>query len=305
MKKSPFAVNSSLSSADKFELLFSPRRTVKGLRSFNESGSVHGFAPHFKKKLVTQRTAAEKYVVKSTPLAAKQSYVKSSPPASVSKDNVKNVSPQKSYPAVFESKEKVKKVSPTLQPVVESTVTRPNSQADEPQPSLTSKTPQTLSSEKSPCVVPSLMDITFSREKVFAFEQFLQQKYHRTASVPVSYQIASISIPLCSIINNLHHLMLYLTRQFNLPITLPILTLSHHPSLNLLYTISNPTSHLYQSSSTHKPVCVYYPPWGLKTVIFPLIPSMGYICVICITFILLWKLKINNSNNSNNSWRCR
>ena len=209
MKKSPFCVNSSLSSADKFELLLSsPRRTVKGLRSFNESGSVHGFAPHFKKKPITQRG---------------QSYVKSSPPVSVSKDNVKNVSPQKSYPAVFESKEKVKKVSPTLQPVVESTVTRPNSQADEPQPSLTSKTPQTLSSEKSPCVVPSLMDITFSREKVFAFEQFLRQKYHRTASVPVSYQIASISIPLCSIINNLHHLMLYLTRQFNLPFPLPYL----------------------------------------------------------------------------------
>ena len=94
-----------------------------------QSGSVHGFAPHFKKKPITQRG---------------QSYVKSSP-ASVSKDNVKNVSPQKSFSAVFESKENVKNVSPTLRPVVEMTekdengcasVTRSSVKVDEPQPSL-------------------------------------------------------------------------------------------------------------------------------------------------------------------------
>ena len=137
---------------------------------------------------ITQLPAAEKHVVKSTPLVTE----------SDTKENGENVcSPGSSS-----------KVDP--QPLL--TIEKENLSVTV----QNSKTRETFSSVKSTCI-PSLMDITFSPEKVLKFKQCLQQKYHRTAS-----QIGPV--PLMSIIYNLHNIILFLTSQFNLPFPFP----SHH-----------------------------------------------------------------------------
>ena len=121
---------------------------------------------------------------------------------------------------------KDKNVCPTL----EISKAVPISEADDPEQKLTTvkvypvsaavpsakdDAPQTLSRERTNCT--PLMDITFSNENVLSFKQYLQEKYHRTASATLQFQ----PVHLVSIIFNLSNLILLLTRQFNLPFPLP------------------------------------------------------------------------------------